>query len=517
MSTTKRNFLRMICLTLLMPCTVGLLAACGKGSTKITFSQPVMQSRNLLEGAEVVRESLRKRERPDARHLLSENAKCWTPVYPGRKPAEGNQDSPNASVELKLAEKITFNTAVIEEVGNQVQYFRLQALVGDTWQTVYQSEKIQTQRLCGFDAVTTDRVRLSIDKFRDGKTAANIKSLRLYNEPKREAADFEAAVYQRLDGDVPTEVLAKGAEYAAQYARYYDVYSTVIVFAAVHWDDDGIIHFGERGEEGFAREVAALKEIIALRTNKEHRVKVIVTTLADGLGGGHLGVNDYMAKHWAFVADQTIDLVEKYDLDGADIDWEYPQNAEDWKVFDKFIERLDDGMKAVRPDAVLSGALSAWGLGMRTDILQRFDQIQYMAYDGMDEDGYQSSLDQAQHGLADFVKNGASLGQINIGIAAYGRPVGGEPFWATWRGLKTANYWDSKYYNIPDGDYQNPNAGVVYDGTFCAPALAGDKTAYALFSGAGGVMVFRLACDKTMDDPNSVARGIENALLRYRG
>lgn len=47
------------------------------------------------------------------------------------------------------------------------------------------------------------------------------------------------------------------------------------------------------------------------------------------------------------------------------------------------------------------------------------------------------------------------------------------------------------------------------------PALAGDKLALALFSGAGGVMVFRSCCDKTMDDPNSVACGLENTLHRY--
>lgn len=64
------------------------------------------------------------------------------------------------------------------------------------------------------------------------------------------------------------------------------------------------------------------------------------------------------------------------------------------------------------------------------------------------------------------------------------------------------------YFNVHDG-------GQVYTGTFCSPALAGDKTALALFSGAGGVMVFRVACDKTMDDPNSVACGIQNALNRY--
>lgn len=36
-----------------------------------------------------------------------------------------------------------------------------------------------------------------------------------------------------------------------------------------------------------------------------------------------------------------------------------------------------------------------------------------------------------------------------------------------------------------------------------------------LCTGASGVMVFRVGCDKLMDDPNSVACGIENALHRY--
>ena len=70
------------------------------------------------------------------------------------------------------------------------------------------------------------------------------------------------------------------------------------------------------------------------------------------------------------------------------------------------------------------------------------------------------------------------------------------------------NYWDSKYYNVP-------NAGQIYDGTFCSPALAGDKTAYALLSGAGGVMVFRVGCDGLIDNQKSVIGGIEDTLNRY--
>ena len=63
----------------------------------------------------------------------------------------------------------------------------------------------------------------------------------------------------------------------------------------------------------------------------------------------------------------------------------------------------------------------------------------------------------------------------------------------------------------------SPSCGSaqIYDGTFCSPALAGDKTAYALLSGAGGVMVFRVGCNRLIDDQNSVTGGIEDTLNRY--
>ena len=49
----------------------------------------------------------------------------------------------------------------------------------------------------------------------------------------------------------------------------------------------------------------------------------------------------------------------------------------------------------------------------------------------------------------------------------------------------------------------------------CSPAVAGDKVAYALLTGVGGVMVYVMASDRLMDDPASVAGGLEGALRRY--
>lgn len=468
-----------------------------------------LQSENVLDGAAISFESLKKDEKPDAINMLSNDNSCWTAQAPAGMPADGYPDANNSYAEIQLTQKSEFNTAIIEESGNEAQFFRLQAFINDEWVTVYQSEKIQAMRICSFDTVTTDKIRLSIDKFRSEDTPVKIKSLKLYNEPKRDMTDFEVTAYQRLDGDVPTEILAKGEDYVNNYARFYDVYSTIIVFAAVHWDENGKMNFGESGEEKFASEVAALKEIIAHRSNQSHRVKLIVTALADGAwGDGHNGVNSYMADCWEDVANQIVDFTKKYDFDGVDIDWEYPASADDWKNYDSFIQKLDRDLSEYKEDFVISTALSAGQLGLSQETFNCIDQIQYMAYDGNDEDGYQSSLHQAEEGLKAFADNGADISKINIGIAAYARPINSTPYWASWRALEEANYWNSKYYTIHDGDQ-------VYEGTFCSPALAGDKLALALFSGAGGVMVFRSCCDKTMDDPNSVACGLENTLHRY--
>ena len=75
-----------------------------------------------------------------------------------------------------------------------------------------------------------------------------------------------------------------------------------------------------------------------------------------------------------------------------DIDWEYPQNKKDWACYDVFMKELDEKMAQVKPDAIISAALSAWAFGMKPETMEIIDQIQYMAYDDIDIDGVQSTM-----------------------------------------------------------------------------------------------------------------------------
>ncbi len=474
----------------------------GCSSSKFPDVKLDIQADNLMKDAKIVGDNLTNKEISGRQNLLKEGSSYWTAINDGKSNV----------VQFKLNGSKTFNTAIISEIGDSIMYFRLDAFIGGNWKTIYSSEKMQERRIISFDSVATDSIRLVIEKFK--KDTCKIKSFELYNISNAKD-NFNTTVYQRLDVDVPTEILKRSPEEIKTFARYYDVYNTIIIFDVVKWNEKGEMSF-VGGEDNFAKQIKALKEIVKQKSNP-HKVNIIITALADGAGGdGHNGVNKLMSANHTRIAEQMVNKFIKpeseggYDLDGLDIDWEYPQTKADWKCYDTFIQELDEKMTAVKESSIISAALSAAALKMSKETMQRIDQIQYMAYDDINVDGYQSTLYYAQKGLQNFIDKGANLSQINIGIPSYGRPIDGGPYWPSWRYVNGQNmYFDSIYENVKcDKD-------VYMTSAFCSPALAGDKTALALFSGCGGIMVFRLACDKLMSDPNAVACGIENTLRRY--
>ncbi len=58
-----------------------------------------------------------------------------------------------------------------------------------------------------------------------------------------------------------------------------------------------------------------------------------------------------------------------------------------------------------------------------------------------------------------------------------------------------------------------PGRGPVY---FNSPQMIKDKTAYALYNGYGGVMVFSLYCDIDMNEEYSLSKSIADTLAERR-
>ncbi len=55
----------------------------------------------------------------------------------------------------------------------------------------------------------------------------------------------------------------------------------------------------------------------------------------------------------------------------------------------------------------------------------------------------------------------------------------------------------------------------MYSTVIVFAAVHWDENGNMNFGEMGGIMVFRVGCDRLMDDPNSVTGGIEDTLNRY--
>lgn len=406
----------------------------------------------------------------------------------------------------------TFNTVIIEESGSNVMRFKMEYLDGEgQWVEFYRSDKIEKHRLCAFESVETAAFRLTVT---DAKKAPSIKNLEVYNAPPKELEDdFRVVAYYRFDGDTPSEVLERSEQEIRVFAKYFEVITHVIIFGCTAWDTDGDILYdvgnglSAENEADFSAELSAFREILDYRENKtDVKITVTVHNPTDYDSATADSLENYGDK----IVSNIFSMVRKYSLDGIDIDWEYPANNKEWKTYDDFINSMIDRLETEKTrDLTFSSALSHWGIKLDDDTIKRIDYLNYMGYDAFDDDGYQAAFKSTCiDGLAYLNGLGFDMSQVNLGIPYYGRTYEGDWFWANWRDYET-NWFDNI---VPDIEYEIDGVKKVNDCYFNSPQMCYDKTAYAINTGIGGVMAFRLACDKLPDDPDCLTMAIGKAI-----
>lgn len=231
----------------------------------------------------------------------------------------------------------------------------------------------------------------------------------------------------------------------------------------------------------------------------EHGVKVLIS-----VGGwGHdetfeiLAANP-QARH--ALVQELVAFVEKHNLDGVDMDWEYPEPAsaspDSAANYLQLMQALGTQMRSrgkLLTAAVV--ALGYYGEGVDTAVFDEVDFLNLMAYDK--GDGHHSPLEYAQDSLAYWQGRGLPPQKMVLGVPFYGRPQL-TPYRKLVEADPAAAYQDSADYL---GHVQNYN-GI--------PTMQ-QKTQLAL-AHASGIMIWTLA-DDTQDE-TSLLRAIYETVHR---
>ena len=110
-------------------------------------------------------------------------------------------------------------------------------------------------------------------------------------------------------------------------------------------------------------------------------------------------------------------FVDEYQLDGADVDWEYPDAGQSAQNFLLLMQEL----RAAMPDKLFTTAVVSHGengLGILPETFELFDFVNVMTYDGPDH----GSMEQFERGLSFWSERGLPKEKIVMGIPFYGDP-----------------------------------------------------------------------------------------------
>ncbi len=170
----------------------------------------------------------------------------------------------------------------------------------------------------------------------------------------------------------------------------------------------------------------------------------------------------------------------KNDLDGADYDWEFPENRDEREAYSAL---LVDTKRAFKPHGLsLTVALNKWQR-LDDEAYAAIDRLNFMAYD----DGIRhSTLANGQRAVEAFVKAGVPSHKICLGVPFYGRKMEDRDVAASYAAILR------DYAPAPDQD----EAGGFY---FNGIATMKEKTRYAQSADLGGIMIWELGQDAPSD------------------
>ena len=121
--------------------------------------------------------------------------------------------------------------------------------------------------------------------------------------------------------------------------------------------------------------------------------------------------------------DNLEDLISDYDLDGIDINWQFPEDDDEGDLFEDLIKEMDD--LAADKDVLFSYVVDtgqdddATDDGVQDDTLDYGDFLNVMALETTDDDDLHSSLEDAEDAIAYWTGRCVVKNRLVLAIPAY--------------------------------------------------------------------------------------------------
>jgi chitinase len=251
--------------------------------------------------------------------------------------------------------------------------------------------------------------------------------------------------------------------------------------------------------DGSLRPVENTEKLRRLVTSAhDHGIKALISVGGwnDGNDEGFERLSESDSTARTFV-NNLAGFVAEYDLDGADIDWEYPDAGDSARNFSRLMQLLSSDLRG--RGKLLTAAVSALDhtCGITGEVFNYVDFLTLMAYDS-DEGAGHSPFEYAERSLNYWLGRGLPRAKAVLGVPFYERP--------NW----------NPYRNLVASDPQAANVdSIVYEGTpvyYNGIPTIRRKTELALQRG-GGMMIWHLSQD-TDDDTSLLTAIYETARIR---
>lgn len=179
-------------------------------------------------------------------------------------------------------------------------------------------------------------------------------------------------------------------------------------------------------------------------------------------------------------ASELVDLCRQHGFDGADIDWEHPENDEQVTNYGLLLAEI---AKQFKPHELqLTVAMASWQR-MTPVAIESVTAFHLMSYDGP---GKHSTFDMAKADAQKLIEMGVPQAKIRLGLPFYGRGVTKPDHVKTYAEIVTA---------VAKQDLRKLDQDEVGGVYFNGPSTIRAKTQWAKDQRLGGVMAWELGQD----------------------